>query len=64
MREALQRIEDGRTLLAPGKTDMGRIETMFFGALDFIALKFAETPVAEAAQLAWKAIKALLQQFI
>src|SRR5215470_2264227 len=62
--DALLQLETGRKLLQAGRVSVSKIEAGFYGAIGFIATKFAETPIAEAAQLAWSAIKALISHLI
>jgi hypothetical protein len=62
--DALQQLEGSRKCLQPGRASVSKVEAGFYGALGFIATKFAETPIAEAAHLAWSAIKALITHLI
>lgn len=56
----LSELEAGRTLLKSRWVSPDTVKAMLWGTLAYLASKFADTPIGEAAAAAWTAIKRLL----
>lgn len=53
-------LEAGRTLLGSRWVSLKMVKAAFWSTLAYLALKFADAPIGEAATLAWNALKRLL----
>jgi cell division protein ZapA (FtsZ GTPase activity inhibitor) len=56
----LSELEAGRHLLGSRWVSAAAIKAAFWGTLGYLALKFVDAPIGEAASLAWSAIKKLI----
>ena len=56
----LSELEAGRRLLGSRWVSLATIKAAFWGTLGYLALKFVDAPIGEAASLAWAAIKKLI----
>jgi cell division protein ZapA (FtsZ GTPase activity inhibitor) len=54
-------LEAGRTLLGSRWVSLKMVKATLWSALAYLALKFADAPIGEAATLAWNALKRLLR---
>lgn len=64
LEKAINDLKAGTEIIKTGKFTIGKIEGVLFGALGFIATKFAEAPIGDAAGLCWNLLKTACIGFI
>lgn len=64
LEKAINDLKAGTEIIKTGKFSIGKIEGVLFGALGFIATKFAEAPIGDAAGLCWNLLKTACIGFI
>lgn len=61
---AIERVKEGRALVRAGVFSVRKIELLLYGALGYLATKFIDVPIGEAAEAAWTALRVATSAFI
>lgn len=65
VKEVLISLGEGKKLIESGSVvSIGKIEGIFYGALAYLAAKFADAPIGEAASVCWGLVKNLIARAV